>query len=252
MKKLLMPLLLSAVIVPAASAQEVNWTGFYAGARAGYATGDSDAKVGLGGAWSSETQALRNDVTRNFSTSLDPKGGAFGLQAGYNYQTASRIVVGAEADIAWLNADDSRKTGMRPTVPFPARSYDYRNEIDVERTMSLRGKVGYAFDKTLVYVTGGWAWAKADMSAAMYSNGGYRKAGGENKTLDGYTVGIGFEHMLSKQLSVRGDYSYTDFGSASYSTAYLPGSTFVSPAYTERIRQDLTLHQFSVGLNYRF
>lgn len=63
---------------PRAAAALFNWTGFYAGANAGYAWGSA-----IGG---------------------DPSGGVLGLTGGYNYQFSPNMVIGAETDIAFSSA----------------------------------------------------------------------------------------------------------------------------------------------------
>lgn len=241
-----------ALIATPAFAQDADWTGAYVGVHAGYGSGSSDTDVALSGAWTSESQALRDHVTTNFADSRKPEGFNFGGQIGYNYQTGGNFVLGAEADFSVLNADDSRSTGLVPTTPFPSLSYNFGNGVDAKHMFSLRARAGVAMDKTLIYASGGWAWTKAEFAATMASNGGYNKAGATKKTLDGFIIGGGVEHKFTDSVSARLDYSYTDQGSASYVTGYLLGSTFVTPAYTETLSQDLDMHLIRVGLNFHF
>jgi outer membrane immunogenic protein len=53
---------------------------------------------------------------------------------------------------------------------------------------------------------------------------------------------------------VKLEYLYTDLGSISYNSTYIPGSTFAPPGfnYRENISQDFTFHTVRVGLNYKF
>ena len=241
-----------ALFATPAFAQDADWTGPYVGVQAGYGTGSSDSDVALSGAWTSESQGLRDYVTSTFADSRKPEGFNFGGQLGYNYQTAGNFVLGAEADFTILNADDGRSTGLVPTTPFPSLSYNFGNGVDAKHMFSLRARAGVAMEKTLIYASGGWAWTKAEFAATMSSNGGYNKAGGTKKTLDGFIIGGGVEHKFSDTVSARLDYAYTDQGGTSYVTGYLPGSTFVTPAYTETLRQDLDMHLIRVGLNFHF
>ena len=242
----------TAILSTPAFAEDGDWTGGYVGVHAGYGTGSSDSDVALSGAWTTESAGLRDYVTSTFADSREPEGFNFGGQIGYNYQTAGNFVIGAEADFTVLNADDSRSTGLVPTTPFPSLSYNFGNGVDAKHMFSLRARAGVAMDKTLIYASGGWAWTKAEFAATMASNGGYNKAGATKKTLDGFIIGGGVEHKFSDSVSARLDYAYTDQGSASYVTAYLPGSSFVTPAYTETLRQDLSMHLIRVGLNFHF
>lgn len=254
MKKLMMSAVLLGALytAPAYADEDGEWTGPYAGIHAGYGAGGSDTDVALSGAWTSESQALRDYVTGNFSDSRTPKGLNFGAQLGYNYQTAGNFVIGLEGDFSILNADDSRATGLVPTTPFPTLSYNFGNGVDAKHMFSLRARAGVAMNNTLIYASGGWAWTKTEFAAAMSSNGNYLKAGSTKKTLNGFIVGGGVEHRFSSSISARLDYAYTDQGSTVYTTQYLPGSSFLTPAYNETLRQDLDMHLVRVGLNFHF
>lgn len=243
---------LLATMATPAFAEDEDWTGPYAGVHAGYSTGQSDSDVALSGAWTSESTALQSYVADNFSDRRKPEGFNFGAQLGYNYQTAGNFVIGAEGDFSVLSADDARSTGLVPTTPFPALSYNFGNAVDAKHMFSLRAKAGVALDKTLIYATGGWAWVNTEVGATMQSNGGYNKAGTAKKTLDGFIVGGGIEQKLGSKVSARIDYAFTDQGSQVYTTAYQPGSTFTSPVYTETVKQDLKLHLIRVGVNFHF
>src|SRR3954454_23459809 len=103
-----------------------NWTGFYVGINGGYAWGRSH--------WNS------------FGSSSDPSGGMVGGTAGYNWQGAgSPWVFGLEGDIDWTNIKDSTACG--------ALNCQTKNNW----FGTVRGRVGYAFDRFLPYFTGGLA-----------------------------------------------------------------------------------------------
>ncbi len=126
----------------AASAQAAgyNWNGFYAGVQVGSDSGDTNMRWGLtpGG-------ALPNN-----DGPVDIDGYSAGLTLGYN-ASFNAFVFGLEGDIehATLNGNDNDVGG-------------HTNELEAEWMGSLRLRAGYAFDRTLVYVTGGYAWMKAD------------------------------------------------------------------------------------------
>jgi outer membrane immunogenic protein len=229
-----------------------DWTGWYLGAHAGHGSGSSDARVSLGGQWSIESQALRDHVTGNWSNDLDPSGSAYGLQFGYNHQFGNGFVLGAELDYSQLNIDDARATGSVPVPAIPSLAYDFGNRIELEDQASLRARFGYASGRHLFFVTGGWTQVDAEAVATVASNGGYLKAGRRSDTLDGSVWGAGYEYDFGNRWSLRAEYLATDLDELRFDTAYLPGSTFVSPAYTESFRQDVDFDTFRVGLSYRF
>ncbi len=165
------------VMMPAAM---YDWSGFYAGIAAGYGTGDADYDVfddgtGIGG-----------DRSALF---------LLGGVVGYNYQ-AGAWVFGVEGDLFWSGIDGS--------------TADFGTTIDseIEWMGSVRGRVGYAFDNILPYLTAGVAFANNDVSV-----GGF---GSDDNTHIGWTAGVGVEIGLTQNLSTSLEYRYTDFGSEDY------------------------------------
>lgn len=245
-------LALVATVASTAAASADDWSGPYAGADLGYSTGESSSQVTLGGAWASESQALRNDVNRLYSADLEPDGATFGVHGGYNHQFANKIVLGGELSYDYADISASRVLGQTPTTSFPSLSYAPSNTVDVQGLFNARVRLGYAFEKLLGYVSVGYAMADAEVGAAVLSNGGYSKAGSESDWVGGVSYGIGAEIAVSGPWSLRGEYQRLDLDDITFQTAYRPGSTFVTPAYTETYKQDLELDSFKVGVSYNF
>ena len=65
-------------------------------------------------------------------------------------------------------------------------------------------------------------------------------------------MGGGLEHRFGSNVSLRVEYIYTDQGDVTYTTGYVTGSSFTSPAYTETFTQDLKMHLVRVGFNLHF
>lgn len=145
--------------------------------------------------------------------SLD--GYALGLQAGYNYQLVSGLTFGVETDITITGIDGLAAGGV-----FTA---DYVG--------TLRARIGYAFDRVLIYGTGGLAYAGGDLNVAGLSN---------DQSHYGYAIGFGIEGMITSNVSVRLEYLYTDFGSRTYQTVGGP----VSVGFDSSVLR--------AGVNYRF
>ena len=130
-----------------AAAPIFTWTGFYAGVNAGWGWRSDDRQsVILGGA---------APGTLNFDNNND---GGFtgGAQIGYNYQIGS-FVIGVEADIQWIDTDDNDAVFVagpgNAGVFVPGQ---FENNADWWGTVRLRA--GVAFDRFLVYATGGLAY----------------------------------------------------------------------------------------------
>jgi outer membrane immunogenic protein len=113
-----------------------DWTGLYVGAWAGSACIDGKLTV------------LSSTPTEDFEVA--GCAGKGGILAGYNHQFEN-FVLGIEGD--W------GMTGFMSYNDDPGADFHY--EFDTIAT--LRGKAGYAFDDTLLYVTGGLAYAKGDL-----------------------------------------------------------------------------------------
>ncbi|HEU0153508.1 MAG TPA: outer membrane beta-barrel protein [Arenimonas sp.] len=252
MKHRLLILAASCLLSTSALAATGDWSGWYVGIHAGHASGDADTRPTLGGAWSSESQALRDEVVDGWSASFDPSDSTYGVQIGMLHQFANGFVLGGELDHSQLHFEESRATGPVPTTTFPSLSYDFGNTLDADSKLSLRGRFGYASGRHLFYLTGGWARVDVDAVATVASNGNYLKRGAASESLDGTEFGAGYEFDFGNQWSLRAEYLRTNVDDLRFDTAYVAGSAFVDPPYTESFRQDLDFDAFRIGLSYRF
>ncbi|PRH89653.1 porin family protein [Labrys okinawensis] len=191
-----------------------SWTGFYAGANIGYAFGGDD-RVGV------HYPNYIGDIGK-----ASGKGILGGLQAGYNYQL-DNIVIGLEADIQGSQIKDS-VTGSVAGIPGKGQS-------DVKWYGTLRPRIGYAFDRFLIYATGGLAYGNIDYK--LNYDGVSIK---DSSTKLGWTAGAGVEYAFTDNLSGRLEYQYVDFGGYRVGNANL--STKATPDF----------HAVRVGLNYKF
>jgi outer membrane immunogenic protein len=242
---------LALVGTPAFAQDEDDWTGPYVGVQAGITRANSATDVSLGGAWSSESAALRDFVTTNADARQRDHDANTGVQLGYNYQTGS-IVLGAEVEFTALNGSQTVSRGPLRYTPVANLTYTFTNTVDPKHMTAVKAKVGAAAGSTLFYAEGGWAWTKASFATTISSSNNYLKAGATTKTLNGWIVGGGVEQKFGDNLSARLSYNYTDQGAVTYATSYRPGSSFTTPAYSETATQNLRLHLVRLGLNYRF
>ena len=240
---------LFAIAAPAVADDGDDWSGVYVGVQGGYTQARSATDVTLGGAWSTETATLRNYVASNAGARQRDSDVNAGAQIGFNYQTGD-VVLGLEGEFSLLNGGQTVSRG--PLTASPGLTYTFTNTIDPKHMYAIKGRAGVSLGDTLVYASGGWAWTRANLGLSVRSNGNYLKAGSVDRTLDGFIVGGGVEQKIAGNLSARISYDYSKQGKESYATAYLPGSSFTNPAYTETAQQNLRLHLVRVGVNYRF
>ncbi|HEV2560421.1 MAG TPA: outer membrane protein [Microvirga sp.] len=180
-----------------------TWTGFYVGAQVGYQFSDREDDYFRDG---------RFRFTRNGSVFNDFEDGeddAFvaGAHAGYNFQFGS-FVVGVEGDIEGVFGDDDDDDfdGLVITDVATGQAVAYTigaNQLDWQG--SIRARAGFAFDRTLVYATGGFAFGglSGGFSSGVFDD--------DDDTVSGYTVGLGVEHAFTNNLTARLEYRYTSF-----------------------------------------
>lgn len=194
------------VMMPAAM---YDWSGFYAGVTGGYATGDAD--------WSATTSTPDGG-------SFDIDGAFIGGVVGYNVQHGA-WVWGIEGDLVWSGIDGN-------DVAFDGD--DISGEINWMG--SVRGRVGYAFDNILPYLTAGVAFGDTDVSIV-----GDDFNQSDSQMHVGWTAGLGVEVGVTQNVSASLEYRYTDLGSESYDF----NSGFDTEASTE-------FHTIGASLKWRF
>jgi len=146
------------------------------------------------------------------SSSMDPSGIFGGGQIGYNWQTG-QFVFGAETDIQASAADDTFAPWKFSNPWFG----------------TLRGRAGFAMNNILFYGTAGLAYGGLT---------GQRNGVDEDKTLVGWTGGLGMEVGLTPKWSAKVEYLYMDLGDRAYTVT--------------GVNNGLTSNMLRLGVNYHF
>ena len=179
-----------------------DWTGPYVGASLGWGWGNFTTR-------STPTGKFENDAN----------GILGGLYGGYNFMFTPNILTGVEGTFDFTNLDDSSTVG----------GVNVKTGSDWNST--IRGRLGYAFDNFLIYGTGGLALADLDVKAG----------GAKDSTVAlGWTLGAGVESAVSKNVTVRLDYAYENFGQEKFN---LGGTTY---------KTDLDNNVVRAGIAYKF
>ncbi len=190
-----------------------EWIGFYFGAHAGFGRGTSNATL----------------TDPSVATTSNAFGGPIGgLQAGYNVQLPSRIVLGFEADVSFPNYIDGNSV---ISTLATAKSYVIE-QMDFIGT--ARGRLGYAAGPWLFYATGGLAF-----TGERFRN--TPAAGNNEKKLNmrpGWVAGGGVEVAFAPHWSLKLEYLYSEFQDG--------GVQFGSGATTA---STLNFQSLRVGLN---
>jgi len=153
----------------------------------------------------------------------DMNGFVGGGQIGYNWQGASPLVLGIEADF--------QGTGQSRTDTVGAFSLEQK----LPWFGTVRGRIGYAFDRVMLYATGGLAYG--DYKLTVSGPGG---SASDDATKTGWTVGGGVEWMFAPQWSTKLEYLYIDTGDRDVTLFGVP--------FTGRAKDNIV----RVGLNYHF
>ena len=179
-----------------------TWTGFYFGFNAGYGFDASDRRTNN---YVLPTGSVINSPGTNGVLAVNNRnsneGFSGGAQIGYNYQftPGSGVVVGFEADAQYVDfgrrviATQNYVITGAPGLAFAApRAFVATRGNGLDYFGTVRGRLGYAFDRTLVYATGGFAYGSGQEDQ-NFANAGLGR-GDSFRT--GYAVGGGIEYAL--------------------------------------------------------
>jgi outer membrane immunogenic protein len=224
-----------------------SWTGFYIGVHAGYGFGADDNVDTTGQAPANIANVLGG--ARPANVSLDRDGFVGGGQIGYNWQFAPNWLFGIEADISYTDFRESTTVTTLPLAGPGTLNNTFSSRIDWLGT--VRGRLGYVFDRTLIYATGGLAYGDVRNSVDFFGTAGQLQFTGSTSGIEtGYTVGGGIEHAFLPNWTVKGEYLFYDLGSRTVNVAVIPGSGGGGTGYNSMFKNDG--HIARIGLNYKF
>jgi outer membrane immunogenic protein len=222
-----------------------SWTGLYIGGNFGYAFSGNDNIQTL--ANDSVTAAQFAGGTVPSSYQLSPSGLLAGGQIGYNYEFSGTgagsggFVTGVEADLDYSDLRRGNEyLGNHSVVN------DYQRQMDYLGT--IRGRIGYAFDRVLVYGTGGFAYGHVSATQSIFAGNDANALiwGGTGSGLrTGYVAGGGIEYALpassalnpfnAEAATLRVEYLHYDLGTSSFD---LVGGLGAPYYFTDRVKTD--------------
>jgi outer membrane immunogenic protein len=195
-----------------------DWTGFYFGAHGGPAWSDGTVKDPTGAVFAPPGAGVN----------VSGSGWLAGGQLGYNKQLGA-WVFGLEGDLSYTDIRGST------TSPF---GVNVSTRLDWLGTVT--GRLGIAWDRTLVYAKAGAAFGETSVSAQLpliVAHGADTRAG--------WTVGAGAEYALPNNWSVKAEYNYIDLG-----TRTITATTPLGPPIAADTKASEHIVKF--GANYRF
>ena len=192
-----------------------NWTGFYIGPQGGWGWGESD-------------------IDDNGLTALDDTvdidgffvGGLAGAQWQWNW-----AVLGVEAEGNWSDIDGEEDLGGIVGGNFI--------NSEIEWFGSVSGKLGVAWNRVLLYGTGGVSFAEIETGQRVPGLG---LAFNDSETYVGWTAGGGVDFAATNHLILGVQYRFYDFGE----------EDFTPPAPFTPRDQETDLHTISGHVTWKF
>ena len=201
-----------------------SWTGFYIGAQVGWARVHDDGSIVNPGI----------PVAINFPFTIETDGVIGGAHIGYNLQYGM-WVFGVEGTVDGSDLNKSFTVGVCPLFCGAATT-----KVGIQG--SVQGHVGVAFDRVLLYATGGLAIADITNTYDTTAfGGGFASIGG---TRTGWTAGGGAAFAVTNNWSVRAEYRHSDFGDVvdKSSVAFFPATN---------LNRHVTEDQVQLGASFK-
>ncbi|TPW02244.1 MAG: porin [bacterium] len=268
-------LLLAGVASPALAQSVPDWSGPYIGVYGGVLENNEDAGEGLvfdrdfDGQFD-DTVILNGTTNNAFSPGscdgaalgqsagdgcdVDPTGVEASIRLGYDMQFGA-FVVGVVGELSGADVEDS-------VTSFSTTPAAYVFSRDLQNMAALRLRAGFATGPALIYLTGGGATAKIENSFRTTNTANSFTETVNEDEADGYQLGAGVEWKLAPNLTLTGEYLFTNLQPGDYVVRAGPGTAgptnpFILAPNTAgtdiaRGNDDMELHAIKIGMNVRF
>jgi outer membrane immunogenic protein len=180
-----------------------DWSGLYVGVQGGGAWSHTG--------WTFPVDSFFTVFDGNKSFNAVSSGGVMGGHVTLNHQIGS-LVIGAELLVSAADVERERTGAITqefPTDRFTTRLTNYG---------TLTGRLGYAHDDWLIYLSGGFAAGHISLDAVSGPPvaGVVGQVGGR---INGYTLGGGGEYMIARNVAIGVQYDYIKLGGERFSAA---------------------------------
>jgi outer membrane immunogenic protein len=208
-------------VAPVPYVAPFSWTGFYLGGEIGWIRTDNNYSTG----------ALLLGAPFLVTSASSKDGLTYGILAGYNYQMG-QVVLGVEGDFAGWTVGKIRYTAI--TGDFLTAHSKWGG--------SIRGRLGFAADRALFFVTGGAAFISNETSIPTTGI----SVGGDD-TRVGWTAGAGIDYAFTNNWFTGLEYRYSQY----------QAKTFVYPIPILALglvgfKQELSSNQVTARIGYKF
>jgi outer membrane immunogenic protein len=216
--------------IPVAPPYPYNWSGFYIG--------------GNLGAGFNNTGSATDTFGSNFGTTTNTSflGGG---QVGVNYEFWSFFVIGAEAMFDWL-PNTQNTVNVTNTTLVPGTTNTAAVTLNNRWVTMATGKLGYAWDRMLLYGKGGGAWVGTSSPGLTVNNVPASFTSTSNNNNFGATVGLGVEWAFADNWSARAEWDAILLQNQSFTVS---GTAFGTDTITVNNR---SINMFTAAVNYKF
>lgn len=177
------------------------------------------------------------------------------VHLGYNWQTSPHLVVGIESAVYLADTDYNQDGVSKYGISY--------NTSQQRMSADLRGRIGYAADRLLIYGTGGAAlmriettktqgpcgdgktppnYSQANCSIPPYNAVPFGTVNESSETRIGWTLGGGAQFAVSKSISIRAEYIHADYGTY----------TFQYPSFNRVNTTNVNTDDFLAGVVFKF
>ncbi len=181
------------------------------------------------------------------SGSISARGGAFGLEAGWNQRTDPNFIVGIEGDLGSYGLRGSR--AVAGTIPIFDVPFTINQNVNVNWEAALRLRAGYTPDDLmLAYVEAGPALANVHYVSSFWDAADETEFVSIQSAQFGYSVGAGVEYAVTKNVSLKAEYLFSHFpGVTGTGTSLLTDGSIATVAHSSGA---IDQHAFRIGLTY--
>lgn len=220
-----------------------NWGGIYLGINGGYGFGQSS--------WADTNNPSAATSSGNFSTN----GFLIGGTVGGNFQ-AGQAVFGIEADWDWANFKGSTNPnsgfcGNTVVGSAPPQFLDASSSCQTQADWlaTVRGRIGYAFDRVLVFGTGGLAVANVETNLIGGTSG---TPSPQNNIALGWTAGAGVEFAFAQNWTAKFEYLFVDLENVTCNTSACGADYTLTGGVVPNDTVKLYENIVRAGINFKF
>ena len=222
-----------------------SWTGCYIGGNIGWGWGRDTVSIPNVAEITGEPELTGVSAPSETGNTSGVLGGG---QVGCNYQFAPNWVIGVEGDgeAANIKGDATHSDSFTNPLTGAPETVTGTTHRQTDWIASATGRLGWTWDRVMLYAKGGAAWVGAKYSADLRA---FDEQIETSVTPLGWTVGGGVEWAFWNNWSAKVEYDYYDFSTRNLS---LGGTIAGAPEVLPGVNIKETIQTVKVGINYRF